>query len=57
METLFAILGYLVVAATGLTGVGLLLLFLFRTVAEKWLGVKFDKQLEACTSSRSKLNA
>src|SRR5258705_7550804 len=47
METLFAILGYLLVAATGLTGLGVLLLFLFRTAAEKWIGAKFDKQLEA----------
>jgi hypothetical protein len=47
METLFAILGYLLVAATGLTGLGVLLLFLFRTAAEKWIGTKFDKQLEA----------
>ena len=47
METLFAILGYLLVAATGLTSVGVLLLFLFRTAAEKWIGVKFDKQMEA----------
>jgi hypothetical protein len=47
VETIFAILGYLLVAATGLTGVGVLLLFLFRTAAEKWIGVKFDKQLEA----------
>jgi hypothetical protein len=43
METLFAILGYLLLAATGLTGVGVLLLFLFRVAAEKWIGTKFDK--------------
>jgi hypothetical protein len=47
METLIAILGYVLVAATGLTGVGALLLLLFRKAAEKWIGVKFDKQLEA----------
>jgi len=34
IETLFAILGYLLVAATGLTGLGALLLFLFRTGVE-----------------------
>jgi hypothetical protein len=47
METLVSVLGYVVVAVSGLTGVGLFLLWLFQTAAQKWLGAKFDRQLEA----------
>jgi hypothetical protein len=47
METLASILGYVVVGIAGLSGIGAVLLWLFRTVAEKWLGAKFDRQLTA----------
>lgn len=47
METLASILGYVVVGVVGLSGIGAVLLWLFRTVAEKWLGAKFDRQLAA----------